>query len=111
MTQRALEQRDGGRDLEEPHPDLPPDAERFAGGLEVDRGLQKVWLIAGLLSEAALAGMFVTALEEPGREWPVVLAIMVVGLGVAMVVHLARHRPTGKPRAQSGARHRSTPAR
>jgi hypothetical protein len=111
MTQRTLAQRDGARDLEELPPDMPPDAERFAGGLEDDRGLHKVWLIAGLLSEAALAGMFVTALEEPGRQWPVVLAILVVGLGVAMVVHLARYRLTGKPRAQSGAQRRSTPAR
>jgi hypothetical protein len=37
--------------------------------------------------------MFVTALEERGREWPVVLAILVIGLGVAMAMHLATIPP------------------
>jgi len=111
MTQRALAQRDGAGEFEEPDPEIPQDADRFAVGLEDDRKLHKVWLIAGLLSEAALVGMFVTALEEPGRDWPVVLAILVVGLGLAMAVHLARCRLSGKPRAGSEMRHRSMLAR
>lgn len=107
MTQRALEQRDGAGDLEELHPEIPHDAERFAGGLEDGRKLHKAWLVAGLLSEAALAGMFVTALEEPGGAWPVVLAILVIGLAVAMVMHLTRFRLNGKPRTEAGIRRRS----
>jgi hypothetical protein len=65
-------------------------------------GHRRLPAYAGLLSEVALAGMFVTALEEPGRAWPVVLAILVVGLAAAMIVHLARFRLNGKPLTQSG---------
>src|SRR4051812_38457543 len=101
MTQRALEQHEGAGEFEELHPEIPHDADRFAVGLEDDRKLHN-WLIAGLLSEAALVGMFVTALEEPGLEWPVVLAILVVGLGLAMVMHLARFRLNGNPRTRTG---------
>jgi hypothetical protein len=96
MMYRGLEQRDSAGDLEELHSGFPHDAEQFALGLEDDRKLHKIWLVAGFVSEAALAGMFVTALEEPGRVWSVVLAILVVGLSVAMVVHLARFRLNGK---------------
>ena len=108
--QGELEQRGTAADLEQPHPEIPHDTDRFAVGLEEGRKLHKVWLIAGLLSEAALVGMFVTSLEEPGPAWPVVLAILVVGLGVAMAVHLARFRLNGQPRAQPGKGHGSKAA-
>jgi hypothetical protein len=111
MTQRALDQRGGAEDLEEPHPEFPLDSERFALGLENDRKLRKAWLMAGLLSEAALAGMFVTAFEEPGRAWSVVLGVLMVGLALAMVIQLAQYRLNGKPRTQLGKRHRLMPAR
>ncbi|MBV9058912.1 MAG: hypothetical protein JOZ09_07110 [Pseudonocardiales bacterium] len=110
MGQQEMEQHGTGADLEELHSEIPHDAEQFAVGLEDDRKLHKVWLIAGLLSEATLIGMFITSLEEPGPAWPVVLAILVVGLGVAMVVHLAQFRVNGQPRARSGQRRRSKPA-
>ena len=84
MTQQARQQRDSTADREQLHPEFPHDAERFAGGLEADRKLRKAWLIAGLLSQAALAGMFVTALGKPGRAWPAVLAILAVGLGLGL---------------------------
>jgi hypothetical protein len=110
MMQRGMEQHDTAADVEELQPEIPPDAERFAVGLEDDRKLHKVWLIAGLLSEATLIGMFITSLEEPGPAWPVVLALLVVGLGVAIVVNLARFRLNGQPRTRSRQRRRSKPA-
>jgi hypothetical protein len=111
MAQRALEQRGRVGHVEELDPEIPPDAERFAVGLEDNRKVHKAWLIAGLVSEAALAGMFVVALGEPGLAWPVVLAVMLLGLGVAMVLHLKRFRLNGKPRVQSARRQRSRLAR
>jgi uncharacterized membrane protein len=53
------------------------------------QGLACRWPAVG----SGLVGMFVTALEERGREWPVVLAILVIGLGVAMAMHLATIPP------------------
>jgi hypothetical protein len=111
MAQRALEQRGRVGHVEERDPEIPSDAERFAVGLEDNRKVHKAWLIAGLVSEAALAGMFVVALGEPALAWPVVLAVMLLGLGVAMVLHLKRFRLNGKPRVQSARRQRSRLAR
>lgn len=111
MTQRSPEQRGRVGHVEELDPVTPSDAERFAVGLEDGRKLHKAWLIAGLVSEAALAGMFVIALGEPGLAWPVVLAIMLAGLALAMVLHLTRFRLNGKPRVEPARRQRSRLAR
>jgi len=112
MTQRPTEERYAGWELEGQHPEFPRDAEWFAMGLEDDRKLRRAWLIAGVLSEVALVGMLITALQEPFRAPTVVLALLVVGLGLAMGVHVARFRIDGQPRTHSGKRHASrTPAR
>ena len=73
-------------------------AEQFAVGLEDDHKLHRVWLITGLISEAALVGMLITSLQEPGPAARGVLAVVVAGLGLAMGVHLARFRIDGQPR-------------
>lgn len=70
-------------------------------GLEDDRRLSGAWLIAGVLSEAALIGMLITSLQEPGRAASVVLVLVVALLGLAMGVHLVRYRIDGQPRASS----------
>ena len=111
MTQRPTEKRYAGWKLEDQHPEFPRDAERFAVGFEDSRKLHRAWLIAGVLSEVALVGMLITSLQEPGRTAPAVLALLVVGLGLAMGVHAARFRIDRQPRTHSGKRHASrTPA-
>ena len=90
-----------GLELEDHLHDLPHDAERLAVGLEDDRKLQRAKLIAGVLSELALIGMLITSLQEPGRKATIVLAIVVVGLGVIMGVHVARYRTDGQPHSHS----------
>jgi hypothetical protein len=104
MTQRSTEERSAGWEHEDQHPSFPHDAERFAVGLEDDRKLYRASLIAGVLSEAALVGMLITSLQEPGQAARVVLVLLVVGLGLAMGVNMARFRakralPTGKRHA------------
>ncbi len=81
--------------------ELPRDAERFGAGLEDDRKFQRVKLIAGVLSELALIAMLITSLQEPGREATVLVAVVVVGLGLAMGVHVAHYRSDGQPRTHS----------
>jgi hypothetical protein len=88
-------------ELDDYQHDLPHDAERFGVGLEDDRKLQRVKLIAGVLSELVLIAMLITSLQEPGREATVVLAAVVAGLGAAMGVHVARYRTDGQPRTHS----------
>lgn len=107
MTQRPTEKRYAGWELEDQHPEFPRDAERFAVGLEDDRKLHRAWLIAGVLSEVALVGLLITSLQEPGRAAPAVLTLLVVGLGLAMGVHVTRFRIDGRPRTHSGKRHAS----
>lgn len=109
VTQLAPQERSGGGKLEDLHPECPHDAERFAIGLEDDRKLHGAWLLAGLLSEAGLVGMFFTSLHEVGRDASVVVALVVVGLGLAMGRHLLRYRIDGQRRSQSGKRHASRP--
>jgi hypothetical protein len=112
MTQRPTEERYAGWELEDQHPEFPHDTERFAAGLEDDRKLHRAWLIAGALSEVALVGMLITALQESGHAATVVLALLVVGLGLAMGVQVARSCIDRQPRTHSGKRHASgTPAR
>jgi hypothetical protein len=79
-----------GLELEDHRHNLPHEAERFAVGFEGDRKLQRAKLFAGVLSELALIGMLITSLQEPGRAAPVVLAVVVAGLGLTMGVHVAR---------------------
>jgi hypothetical protein len=111
MTQRPTEKLYAGWELEDQPPEFPPDAERFTMGLEDDRKLHRALLIAGVLSEVALVGMLITSLQEPGRAAPAVLALLVVGLGLAMGVHAARFRIDRQPRTHSRKRHASrTPA-
>ena len=105
MAQLAPEERYGGGELQDKHPEFPHDAERFALGLEDDRKLHRAWLIAGVLSEATLIGMFITSLQEPGRAASVVLAVLVAGLGLVMGMHLVRYRIDGQPHTQPGKRH------
>ena len=50
----------------EPAAELPHDVERFAVGLEDDRKLHRARLIAGVLSEMALIGLFITSLQGAG---------------------------------------------
>ncbi|HET9256245.1 MAG TPA: hypothetical protein VFO16_13745 [Pseudonocardiaceae bacterium] len=95
MTQLAPQERHSGGEPEHQHPEFPRDAERFAAGLEDDRKLHRAWLIAGVISEIALVGMLITALQEPGRAAPIVLALMVAGLGLAMGLHVARYHLGG----------------
>jgi hypothetical protein len=90
-----------GLEREDHRHDLPHDAERFGVGFQDDRKLQWPKLIAGVLSELALIGMLITSLEEPGREATVIVALVVVGLGVTMGVHVARYRTDRQPRTHS----------
>lgn len=90
MTQRSTEEHFAGSERGDQRRPFPHDAERFAGGLEDDRKLHRAGLIAGVLSEVALVAMLITSLQEPGRVATVVLALLVVGLGLAMGVHVAR---------------------
>ena len=101
MTQQSMENPFGGGELDDQHSEFPHDAERFAVGLEDDHRLSGAWLIAGVLSEAALIGMLITSLQEPGRAASVVLVLVVALLGLAMGVHLVRCRIDGQPRASS----------
>ena len=102
MAQLAPEERNGGGELEDEHPEFPHDAERFALGLEDDRKLHRPLLIAGVLSEATLIGMFITSLQESDRAASVVLAVLVAGLGLVLGMHLVRYRIDGQPRTQPG---------
>jgi hypothetical protein len=66
---------------------FPPDAERFALGLEDDRKLVRAKLIAGIATELALAGMLITALQEPGRETAILLALIMGALALLIMFH------------------------
>ena len=109
MTQLAPQERYGGGELQDLHPEFPHDAEHFAVGLEDDRKLHGAWLLAGLLSEAGLVGMLITSLHEAGRDASVLVALVVAGLGLAMGRHLLRYRIDGQRRGQAGKRHASRP--
>ena len=98
MTQQPMENTFGGEELDDQNSEFPHDAERFAVGLEDDRKLSGAWLIAGVLSEAALIGMLITSLQEPGRAASVVLVLVVALLGSGHGVHLVRYRIDGQPR-------------
>ena len=112
MTQLAPEERSSSGQLEDQHPEFPHDAERFAHGLEDDRKLHRAWLIVGVVSEVALIGMLITSLQEPGRATPIVLAVLVAGLGLAMGVQATRFTFDGQPRTSRGNDTRSsTPQR
>ena len=98
MTQQSMENPFGGGELDDQHSEFPHDAERFAVGLEDDHRLSGAWLIAGVLSEAALIGMLITSLQELGRAASVVLVLVVALLGSGHGVHLVRYRIDGQPR-------------
>jgi hypothetical protein len=66
---------------------FPPDAERFALGLEDDRKLTRAKLTAGIATELALAGMLITALQEPGRETTIFLALIMGALALVIIFH------------------------
>lgn len=75
------------------HADARRAAEYFGLGLGDDHKLYRTKVFAGALSILAMVAMSVTSLSRvPNPVWPVVVAMLAVGLGVAMSVRVVRHR-------------------
>ncbi|MGQ0717838.1 MAG: hypothetical protein ACT4NP_11105 [Pseudonocardiales bacterium] len=73
------------------HADARRNADYFGLGLGDDRRLYRAKVVAGALSILALAAMSITSLfRVPNPVWPVVLAVLAVGLGVAMTIRVVR---------------------
>jgi hypothetical protein len=74
------------------HADARSAAEHFGRGLVDDSRLYRAKVIAGAFSILAMAAMSITSLPRvPNPVWPVMVAVLAGGLGVAMSVRVVRH--------------------
>jgi hypothetical protein len=86
-------QQHAAREPERPRRELPQDANQFSLGLGDDSNLERAKLYAGVVSTVALVAMLVTSLfQAPDPPATGVLAVLAVGLMVAMSVRIARRR-------------------
>ena len=80
------------------------DAERFALGLQDDAKLDRVKLVAGVVSVVALVAMFVTSLfRAPSIAATVVLAALAVGISVKVGLAMLRRHRTVAPTPPDGS--------
>ncbi|MGH8572120.1 MAG: hypothetical protein ACREX8_06040 [Gammaproteobacteria bacterium] len=78
---------------------MPAPKDRNTEALQHDRKLDGLKLVAGLLSVVALVSLFVTSLTRaPEPAWSVVLAVVSLGLAVAIAIGVLRGRRAGRYR-------------
>lgn len=81
------------RESEARRQERPRDDNRFGLGLDDDRNLEWAKLLAGVLSMVALVAMLITTqFRAPNPVATAVLAVLVIGLGLALGARVVRRR-------------------